>query len=305
MGLPYNAEILHIIELINIGKGLIPSLTEENILAIKDSTENSVPSISEIIQVSNSNGFTDNYFLLYQYYSRAGISINDYNYGDYYQFPVLELGIFKYYGNGLARGFSFYSDRTIFNDNFERGIEYENIDPLNATLNTLATRGFVLKTQYKHISEDNTEGGIYNVTEDDLGKTLIVSALVPISIKLEAFTEFTFEVFNNSQFPVSIYSPDALVSFNSKANSNIVNIKKKGSVKVFNGSFTQIYQIAGDIDNTVNNSTTTTLNRLQLNTAYPEAETGFKVPCLNISSGALMYEKTASGWIQYAIQVVN
>ncbi|QLC65778.1 hypothetical protein LPB248_05565 [Flavobacterium sp. LPB0248] len=305
MELPYNAEILHIIELINIGKGLIPTLNDSNLLAIKEPSEKTVPSMSEIIQASNSNGFWDNYFSVYQNSSRAGFSINNYNYSDFYQFPVLELGIFNYYGNGLARGFSFFYDKTIFNDTQQKGIEYESMDPLYATLNTLATRGFVLKTRYKHITDYNTEEGVYNVTEEDLGKTLIVSAPIPISIKLEDISEFNFEVFNNSQFPVTISSPDPLVSFYSKANSNTINIKKQGLVKVFNGSFNHFYQVAGDIDNTINNTTTTALNNSQLNTAYPSAETGFKVPCLNIASGALIYEKTANGWIQYAIQTVS
>lgn len=306
MELPYNAEILHIIELINIGKGLIPSLTEDNLLSIKEplpTPERVIPSMSEIIQVSNSNGFSDNYFLLYHNYSKAGISIN--NYSDFNQFPLLELGVFNYYGGGLDRGFSYYTDKTIYNDSFQRGIEYENIDPLYATLNTLATRGFVLKSQYKHISEYDAVDGIYNVTEEDLGKILIVSATVPITIKLEAFTEFNFEIFNNSEVAVSLLAGDSVSDFNSKANSRTIKINKKGLVKVFNGSFTPMYQIAGDIIYiATTNTTTTALNSSQLNAAYPSVETGFRVQCPNITSGGFVYEKMASGWLQHAIQVV-
>lgn len=59
------------------------------------------------------------------------------------------------------------------------------------------------------------------------------------------------------------------------------------------------------VDNrTVINSTTTSLSKSQLNTSYPFANTGFKVQCLNIAQGALIYEKTSSGWVQYAVQVV-
>lgn len=305
MELPYNAEILYIIELINVGKGSIPLLTEDNILALKEPAEKIIPSMSEIIHASNSNGFSDNYFSLYQYSSRAGISINNFSYTNYELFPVLELGIFSYYGSGLDRGFSFYNDKTIFNDNFQRGIEYEYIDLPNATLNTLATRGFVLKTRYQHISEYNTQDGIYNVTEDDLRKTLIVSATVPITIKLEAFTEFNFEIFNNSEATVSLIAEDSVSDFYSKANSRTIKIKKKGLVKIFNGSFTPMYNIAGDIIcTTTTNSTTTALNNSQLNSTYALAETGFKVQCPNVTSGGLQYEKVTNGWIQYAIQLV-
>lgn len=306
MELPYNAEILHIIELINIGKGLIPSLTEDNLLSIKEplpTPERVIPSMSEIIQVSNSNGFSDNYFLLYHNYSKAGISIN--NYSDFNQFPLLELGVFNYYGGGLDRGFSFYTDKTIYNDNSQRGIEYESIDPLYANLNTLATRGFVLKSQYKDISDFSLTNGIYNVTEDDLGMTLIISTTIPTQIKLEAFTEFNFEIFNNSEVAVSLLAGDSVSDFNSKANSRTIKIHKKGLAKVFNGSFTPMYQIAGDIIYTAaTNTTTTALNSSQLNAAYPSVETGFRVQCPNITSGGLVYEKMASGWLQYAIQVV-
>lgn len=306
MELPYNAEILYIIELINVGKGVIPLLNEDNILALKEPAEKIIPSMSEIIQASNSNGFSDNYFSLYQYSSRAGISINNYSYSNYELFPVLELGIFSYYGSGLDRGFSFYNDKTIFDDNFQRGIEYKSIDPLYATLNTLATRGFVLKSQYQHISDFNIQDGIYNVTEDDLGKTLIVSTTGPTTIKLEAFSGFNFEIFNNSEDPVSLLAGDSVNAFYSKANSRTIKIKKKGLVKIFNGSFTPMYNIAGDIIcTTTTNPTTTALNSSQLNSTYPLAEPGFKVQCPNITSGGLQYEKVTNGWIQYAIQIVT
>lgn len=305
MGLPYNAEILYIIELINVGKGVIPLLNEGNILALKEPAEKNIPSMSEIIQVSNSNGFSDNYFSLYQYSSRAGISINNYNFSNYELFPLLELGIFSYYGSGLDRGFSFYTDKTIFDDNFQRGIEYKNIDPLYATLNTLATRGFVLKSHYRRISEYDAQDGIYNVTEDDLGKTLVVSATVPITIKLEAITEFNFEIFNNSEAAVNLLAGDSVDEFYSKANSRSIKIYKRGLVKILNDSSTPMYKIAGDIIcTTTTNSSTTALNSSQLNSAYPLAETGFKVQCPNVTSGGLLYEKMTNGWVQYAIQLV-
>ncbi|WP_163398146.1 hypothetical protein [Flavobacterium fluviatile] len=56
---------------------------------------------------------------------------------------------------------------------------------------------------------------------------------------------------------------------------------------------------------TVINETTTALTASDLNTAYPTATTGFKVQCKSISAGGLIYEKSAAGWIQYAIVTVT
>ncbi|WP_026729485.1 hypothetical protein [Flavobacterium denitrificans] len=55
----------------------------------------------------------------------------------------------------------------------------------------------------------------------------------------------------------------------------------------------------------VNNSTTTTLSSATLNSTYPEALIGFRVHCLLISTGSLIYEKTNTGWVQYASTVVE
>lgn len=63
----------------------------------------------------------------------------------------------------------------------------------------------------------------------------------------------------------------------------------------------------GYVDNTgaVDNVTTTALSSTTLTATYPNALSGFRVRCLNITSGALSYEKTVSGWIQYAITITQ
>jgi hypothetical protein len=54
----------------------------------------------------------------------------------------------------------------------------------------------------------------------------------------------------------------------------------------------------------IDNSTTIALSAAALNTAYPNAINGFRVHCSLISGGALTYEKTATGWIKYAVTAV-
>jgi len=63
----------------------------------------------------------------------------------------------------------------------------------------------------------------------------------------------------------------------------------------------------GYVDNTtaVDNATTTTLSSATLTSTYPNALSGFRVRCLNIASGALTYEKTTAGWIQYTITITQ
>ncbi|RKR11581.1 hypothetical protein C8C83_3321 [Flavobacterium sp. 90] len=63
----------------------------------------------------------------------------------------------------------------------------------------------------------------------------------------------------------------------------------------------------GYVDNTgaIDNVTTTVLSSATLTTTYPNALSGFRVRCLNITNGALTYEKTVSGWIQYAITITQ
>jgi hypothetical protein len=52
------------------------------------------------------------------------------------------------------------------------------------------------------------------------------------------------------------------------------------------------------------NTTTTSLSSSELGSLYEDAFPGFKVQCLDIISGALIYEKTSSGWISYSVTEV-
>ncbi|OOV19124.1 hypothetical protein [Flavobacterium sp. LM4] len=60
----------------------------------------------------------------------------------------------------------------------------------------------------------------------------------------------------------------------------------------------------GNITSVVNNSTTTALSSSDLISSYPTANLGFRVQCLSISGGAVIYEKTSAGWFQYSITSV-
>lgn len=69
-----------------------------------------------------------------------------------------------------------------------------------------------------------------------------------------------------------------------------------------NGSFADTN---GNIETTVNNTTTTPLSSSDLDTAYPSATIGFRVHALSIAGGAIVYEKSATGWIQQSVTVVS
>lgn len=62
----------------------------------------------------------------------------------------------------------------------------------------------------------------------------------------------------------------------------------------------------GYVDNltAVNNPTTSALSSSTLNTTYPNAQIGFRVHCMAISNQTLIYEKTSTGWAQYAVNLV-
>lgn len=52
------------------------------------------------------------------------------------------------------------------------------------------------------------------------------------------------------------------------------------------------------------NTTDTALSASALDSVYTQAKIGDKINCLNITTGALQYEKTASGWISHIVTVV-
>ncbi|WP_264530867.1 hypothetical protein [Flavobacterium sp. N502540] len=59
-----------------------------------------------------------------------------------------------------------------------------------------------------------------------------------------------------------------------------------------------------ELTTSVENATTAALTATNLNTTYPNAMAGFRVVCTAISGGGLIYEKTATRWIQYSVTTV-
>ncbi|MFW0739630.1 hypothetical protein [Flavobacterium sp. T12S277] len=59
-----------------------------------------------------------------------------------------------------------------------------------------------------------------------------------------------------------------------------------------------------ELTTSVENATTAALTVTNLNTTYPNAMAGFRVVCTAISGGGLIYEKTATRWIQYSVTTV-
>lgn len=54
----------------------------------------------------------------------------------------------------------------------------------------------------------------------------------------------------------------------------------------------------------IENSTTTALTSTDLNSVYSTASPGYRVIASSVSGGGLIYEKTSTGWIQYAVTIV-
>jgi hypothetical protein len=59
-----------------------------------------------------------------------------------------------------------------------------------------------------------------------------------------------------------------------------------------------------DTTNFANNATTTALSLSTLNSTYPTAVQGFRVFALDIIAGALVYTKTATGWVSSIVTIV-
>ena len=67
-----------------------------------------------------------------------------------------------------------------------------------------------------------------------------------------------------------------------------------------NDNFTELYDATGF----VNNATTTALSLATLNSTYPSAVQGFRVFALDIIAGALVYTKSATGWVSSIVTIV-
>jgi hypothetical protein len=58
------------------------------------------------------------------------------------------------------------------------------------------------------------------------------------------------------------------------------------------------------LSNIATNTTTTALSLATLNSTYPTAIIGFRVHCISITAGKLIYERTSTGWVSYSITTV-
>ena len=58
------------------------------------------------------------------------------------------------------------------------------------------------------------------------------------------------------------------------------------------------------LSNIATNTTTTVLSLATLNSTYPTAIIGFRVHCISITAGKLIYERTSTGWVSYSITTV-
>lgn len=67
-----------------------------------------------------------------------------------------------------------------------------------------------------------------------------------------------------------------------------------------NDNFTELYDTTGF----ANNNTTSALSLSTLNSTYSTAVQGFRVFALDITTGALVYIKTATGWASSAVTIV-
>ncbi|WP_202703935.1 hypothetical protein [Flavobacterium sp. UGB4466] len=62
--------------------------------------------------------------------------------------------------------------------------------------------------------------------------------------------------------------------------------------------------LATTSDLATDNPTVSSLTLTELNTTYPNAINGYRVHCPSISTGALMYEKTQTGWLEISVSIV-
>ena len=58
------------------------------------------------------------------------------------------------------------------------------------------------------------------------------------------------------------------------------------------------------LSNIATNTTTIALSLATLNSTYPTAIIGFRVHCISITAGKLIYERTSTGWVSYSITTV-
>ena len=97
-----------------------------------------------------------------------------------------------------------------------------------------------------------------------------------------------------------ILHPDAISLFNLIPSSSVYDI-----IIAQNLAIKSNRDLIDAVNNVAQvNTTTVALTLAQLTVQYPTAIVGAKVKCENIILGKLMYEKTLTSWISYAINTV-
>jgi hypothetical protein len=139
--------------------------------------------------------------------------------------------------------------------------------------------GNLFNGQFRFFSDGNDRSGIYGTGQ--------------MSLK--------FGDYKNDSSPEGFF----LYKYSTNKVSQYLYPNPDGFTKIFPVSIDGNYANTDGVISTVTqNNTTTALSNSYLNTTYSNAGIGFRVQCLNITEGALTYEKTPTNWIQYAINVV-
>jgi hypothetical protein len=205
MALPDNSTITRIYELIDIGIGVIPVLTKDNLLEYGLPTVR-VPTLQEVIN-SGRNLVGDNVILIAdgQFYIVA-------QNGEYSAlmitsdtptptFHTLALGFLNEFDDEMDQGFKWYSNRTVFRDiNNNKGLEYEGDYEANFTARSLITLQYLnnklAEPTQKIITYPGSFTGVnYTLLAADKDKLIIVdngatnvTITVPTGLPAEFFS---------------------------------------------------------------------------------------------------------------------
>lgn len=176
--------IKKIYELQNIGKGVIVELTEENLLELKKTTN--LETLQEFLNRSSTIdeysviNITDESVFGFMSYTgqRGGIIIGSLDSDSF--ISNLLLGYLNEYSNEVERGFSWFSDKTVFIDNeFSKGLEYKGDYESNFTLRSLITQQYLKSfNPQREIEESITLSAL------DHNTTIFINNSTPITITI-------------------------------------------------------------------------------------------------------------------------
>ena len=89
-----------------------------------------------------------------------------------------------------------------------------------------------------------------------------------------------------------------LIQLGTTVNDGTGDTLRDGGEKI-NDNFTEVY----DRTDYANNATTTALSLATLDATYVGKATGFQVYALSIIGGALIYQKTDTGWVSIIVAI--